>query len=75
MPLTDEAGAKSYLARLKDGLAGGGIALHGIVTYQWMLDKKRTADEMLAQVCAACDLQILDATPATPRIFPSEAAL
>ncbi len=75
LPLTDEAGANSYLARLKDGQAGSGIAPNGIVTYQWMLDKQRTADELLAQVCAACDLQVLDATPATPRTFPSEAAL
>ncbi len=75
LPLTDEAGVKSYLARLEREQADSGAAMHGIVTYQWMLDKNRTADEMLTEVCAACDMDVPESMPEKPLHFLSEAAL
>lgn len=75
LPLTDEAGVKSYLARLEREQTGSDAAMHGLVTYQWMLDKNRTADEMLAEVCAACDMDAPESVPEKPLHFLSEAAL
>ena len=65
LPLTDEVDAKSYLARLESQQAGGSPAMQGITTYLWMLDKNRTADEILAEVCVACDIEALDSTRPT----------
>jgi hypothetical protein len=59
LPMTDEAGVKRFLARLESGPPGAGGARGGIVTYLWMLDKNRTADELLAEVAAACDIETL----------------
>jgi hypothetical protein len=75
LPLTDEVGVKSYLARLESEQSVSGVAMHGIVTYQWMLDKNRTADEMLTEICAVCEMDALDSMPATSLYSPSEAAL
>lgn len=61
--LTDESGVKSYLARLNTELAVSGGAVQGIATYHWMLDGQRTADALLTELCAVCDL---DAMPAKP---------
>ncbi|MEO5659257.1 MAG: PelD GGDEF domain-containing protein [Polaromonas sp.] len=64
-PLTDEAGVKSYMARLESEEAGRGTVTHGIVTYLWMLDKNRTADEILAEIGVVCDIEALVAFGAT----------
>ena len=76
LPLTDEVGVKSYLARLDSPQAGGSPAMHGITTYLWMLDKNRTADEILAEICVACDIEALDSTRPTAQLHsPFKAAL
>jgi len=75
LPLTDEVGVRSYLARLESDQAGSGTAMHGIVTYQWMLGKDVTADELLEEVCAACDMEAPDSRPEIPLPFLAEAAL
>ena len=77
-PLTDEAGVKSYLARLEGKEAGRGFVTHGIVPYLWMLDQNRTADEMLAEIGMVCDIEALvafDVLAAKPEVSPSEVAL
>ncbi|MEO5660371.1 MAG: PelD GGDEF domain-containing protein [Polaromonas sp.] len=68
LPLTDEVGVKSYFARLESQQAGGSPAMHGITTYLWMLEKNRTADEILAEVYAACDIEPLDSIRPTGQL-------
>lgn len=65
LPLTDEAGANSYLARLESEQTADCMA-KGILTHCWMLDGLRSADELLAELCAACDMDVFDAAPAKP---------
>ncbi|MEO8406971.1 MAG: PelD GGDEF domain-containing protein [Oxalobacteraceae bacterium] len=76
LPLTDEVDVKSYLARLESKHAGGTPAMHGIITYLWMLDKGRAADEILAEVCVVCDIDAQGSTSSTAQLhWPSKAAL
>jgi hypothetical protein len=87
LPMTDEAGVKRFLARLESGPPGASGAKSGIITYLWMLEKTRTADDMLSEIAAACEIETLGAgkagssgKPATtgeagPDDPPSEAAL
>jgi polysaccharide biosynthesis protein PelD len=76
LPLTDEIGVKSYLARMESMQAGAGAAMHGIVTYLWTLDKNQTADELLEEIRIVCDFDpLLDRSVQTNLNFPSEAAL
>jgi hypothetical protein len=87
LPMTDEAGVKRFLARLESGPPAADGAKGGIITYLWMLEKNRTADDFLAEIAAACDIETLGAgkagpsgNPATtgeagPDYPPSEAAL
>jgi polysaccharide biosynthesis protein PelD len=76
LPLTDDIGVKSYLARMESMQAGAGTAMRGIVTYLWMLDKNQTADELLDEVCVVCDFDPpLERTVKKHLNFSSEAAL
>jgi hypothetical protein len=65
LPLTDEAGASSYLARLESEQAADCMA-KGILTHRWMLDGLRSADELLVGLCTVCDMNVLDVSPARP---------
>lgn len=67
LPLTDEAGVKSYLARLESKESGGGARARAIVTHLWMLDKSRTADEILAEIGVVCNIEALDAFGIEPK--------
>ena len=60
LPLTDEAGASSYLARLENE-QGAECMANGILTHRWMLDGQRSADELLTELCAACGMDVFDA--------------
>ncbi len=75
LPLTDEIGVNSYLTRLEYGQVGGSSAINGIVTYLWMLDKDRTADEILKEVYVACEIEAVEATPRNNQHSISEVAL
>jgi hypothetical protein len=59
LPMTDEAGVKRFLARLESGPPGATGAKGGIITYLWMLDKHHTADDLLSEIAAACDIETL----------------
>ncbi|MDQ3059340.1 MAG: PelD GGDEF domain-containing protein [Pseudomonadota bacterium] len=61
LPLTDEAGVQSYLARLEGKEAGGTARARAIVTHLWMLDKRHSADEILAEIAVVCNIEALDA--------------
>lgn len=69
LPLTDEAGVNSYLARLESEQTADCMA-NGILTHCWMLDGQRSIDELLAELCAACDMNMFDAVQATPSTAP-----
>ena len=75
LPFTDEAGLKSYRTRLQGKQAGGSTSMQGMVTNLWMLDKNRTADELLTEVCQLCDIEALDPRPIKQLHVLSEAAL
>lgn len=78
LPLTDEAGVKSYLARLENGQGGASLRIRGIVPHFWMLGKERSADELLAEVGAACDIEALHGLGAPaqkPATLPARVAL
>lgn len=79
LPLTDEAGVKSYLSRLENGEAGTGVRMRGVVTHVWMLGKsRRSADEILAEIGAVCDvdgLNVLSAVAPTHENTTSKGAL
>ena len=74
LPLTDEAGVNSYLARLKSKQTADCMA-KGILTHCWMLDGQRSADELLTELCAACDMEAFDAVPAKASLAPVEAVV
>lgn len=61
LPLTDEAGVKSYLARLESQEAGGSPRARAIVPHLWMLDRQRSADDILAEIGVVCNIESLDA--------------
>lgn len=69
LPLTDEAGVSSYLARL-DSEQTADCITKGMVTHRWMLDPQRSADELLAELCAACDMEVFEAVQAKPSPAP-----
>ena len=75
LPLTDEIGVKSYLARIESMQAGACAAMHGVVTHLWMLAENQTADGLLTEVCVICDFNPLDLKLEKHLNFPSEAAL
>ena len=74
LPLTDEAGVNSYLARLESEQSADCMA-KGILTYRWLLDGQRSADELLTELCAACDMDVFDAVPAKPSPAPAGAVV
>lgn len=74
MPLTDEAGLKSYLARLENAEAGTGPRTRPIVTHRWMLDGQRSTDELLAEISTVCDTEALHGLGAQPHQPASGAA-
>lgn len=59
LPLTDEAGVKSYLERLQ-GKDAGGARTRATATHLWMLDKNRQAEDILAEVAVLCNIEALD---------------
>jgi len=73
LPMTDEAGVKRFLARLESGPPGAGGAKGGIITYLWMLDKNRTAGDLLSEIAAACDIETLGAGKTGPPEKPATA--
>lgn len=73
LPMTDEAGVKRFLARLESGPPGAGGARSGIITYLWMLEKNRTADDMLSEIATACDIETLGAGKTGPPGKPAMA--
>ncbi len=66
LPLTDEAGVKSYLARLDSADAGGHSLMRGVATRQWLLCENRSAADLLAEVSAACGIEALNVAAAEP---------
>lgn len=60
LPLTDEGGVKSYLARLENRDTGGGIRVRAMISQLWMLDRNRSVDALLAEIGAVCNIQALD---------------
>ena len=70
LPLTDKIGATTFIKRLQRESVGGQPAKSGMINYLWMLDEYRHSDEMLAEVCLACDIKNLDAVPAVPPPAP-----
>lgn len=64
LPLTDEAGVKSYLARLESRDTGSGIRARTMTSHLWMLDKSRSAEALLAEIGAVCNIEALDASGA-----------
>lgn len=64
LPLTDKTGATTFMKRLQRESVGGQPAKSGMVNYLWMLDQYRHSDDLLAEVCLACDIENLDAVPA-----------
>ncbi len=75
LPVTDKVGARSYLARLESEEAGGHAERRGIVTFLWMLDQNRTADEILTKICVVCETESLDPSSVNPPHVTSEVAL
>lgn len=57
MPLTDENGVGSYLARLKCDAPDVGF---GINSHYWMLGNSRTTEDLLDALCTACALEKAD---------------
>lgn len=66
LPLTDEAGVKSYLARLQRQEPGASPRARAIVPHLWMLDKHRSADAILSAIGVVCNIEALDAFGAEP---------
>jgi hypothetical protein len=66
LPLTDEAGVKSYLARQQDRDAGG-ARTRATAIHLWMLDKTRQADDILAEVAVICNIEALDGFGSAPQ--------
>ncbi len=66
MPLTPESGARAYLARLQGACLALGAPAEDLVTWMWMLDRSSDADDMLAEVYAACDIEAPGAPDAAP---------
>lgn len=64
LPLTDEAGVRSYLARLESRDMDGGVRARAMVSHLWMLDKSRSAEALLAEIGAVCNIEALDASGA-----------
>ena len=75
LPLTDETGATTFAKRLQREDVGGRSAKSGMVNHLWMLDQYRHSDEMLAEVCLACDIGNLDAVPAVEPLAPATGAI
>ena len=62
LPLTDHDGVHSYLHRLQQQVR----ELHGaegMHSHILLLDAKYSADEVMAELCAICDIDALDASP------------
>jgi hypothetical protein len=68
MPLTPESGARAYLARMQSACLALGAPAEDLVTWMWMLDRASTADDMLAKVYAACDIEAPVAPDAAPAV-------
>jgi hypothetical protein len=75
LPMTDEAGVKRFLARLESGPPGAAGARGGIITYLWMLEKNRTADDLLAEIADACDVETLGGGKNGPPGKPEKSAV
>jgi hypothetical protein len=61
LPMADENAAQSQLQRLRQNVAnqyGNVIAMKGIESRIWMMEAYRNADEVLALICLACDIQM-----------------
>lgn len=58
MPLTPEAGARAYLARMQSAALAQGATAEGMAAWLWMLDRAFTADDLLAQVYATCAIDV-----------------
>jgi len=67
MPLTPESGARAYLARLQGACLALGAPARCLVTWMWMLERSSNAEDMLAKVYAACDIE----APGAPDVAPA----
>lgn len=60
LPLTDESGAHTFMERLQAERIGHRPAHSGMASYVWMLDQFQDADDMIARVGWACDVDNLE---------------
>lgn len=62
MPLTPEAGARAYLARMQGAALALGATVEGMATWLWMPDRSSTVDGLLEKIYATCAID----APQTP---------
>lgn len=75
LPLTDEAGAITLANRLQRTDLGGRFASNGMVNRVWMLNQYRHSDDLLTELCLACDIEYLDAVTSSEPLAPMTEAV